>query len=133
MEDVVRRELASFSGRISIDGPRVFLKPNAVQGFTLVLHELATNAAKHGALSAPGGKIFVSWSVQGNATEPSLRFAWKERGGPPAKPPKHRGFGSILLEKALSTPDHEPSFVYGLEGFSYQVDADFAIGSASSD
>ena len=54
-----RRELAGFGGRISIDGPRVFLRPNAVQGFTLVVHELATNAAKHGALSAAEGEISV--------------------------------------------------------------------------
>ena len=89
--------------RISIDGPRVLLKPSAVQGFALVLHELATNAAKHGALSVAEGRISVSWSVQGNSTEPSLVFDWQERGGPPAKPPEHRGFGSILLENALST------------------------------
>jgi PAS domain S-box-containing protein len=133
MEDVVRRELASFCGRISIDGPRVFLKPNAVQGFTLVLHELATNAAKHGALSVTGGKISIRWSVQGNSDEPSLFFEWQERGGPPAKPPEHRGFGSTLLEHALSTFDRGPNLEYAPEGFSYQINAEFAIGTANSD
>ena len=58
LEDVVRRELEGFGDRISINGPRVFLKPSAVQGFALVLHELATNAAKYGALSAAGGENF---------------------------------------------------------------------------
>jgi two-component sensor histidine kinase len=133
MEDVVRRALASFNDRVSVNGPRVLLRPNAVQGFTLVLHELATNAAKHGALSADGGRISITWSVQGNSTEPSLLFEWQERGGPPAQPPKRRGFGSILLEQALSTSDSGPSFVYASEGFSYQVTAEFAIGTANSE
>jgi PAS domain S-box-containing protein len=128
LEDVVRGELASFTGRISIDGPRVLLKPSAVQGFTLVIHELATNAAKHGALSVAEGRISISWSVQGNSSGPSLTFKWQERGGPPAKPPEHRGFGSILLENALSSSDDgTPSFVYASEGFSYQVHAELAI------
>ena len=130
LEDVVRRELEGFGDRISINGPRVFLKPSAVQGFALVLHELATNAAKYGALSVAGGKISVNWSVQKNSTEPSLAFDWQERGGPPAKPPERRGFGSILLENALSTGG-QPSFVYALEGFSYQANVEFAIETAA--
>jgi two-component system CheB/CheR fusion protein len=94
----------------------------------LVIHELATNAAKHGALSVAEGRISISWSVQGNASEPSLTFKWQERGGPPAKAPEHRGFGSILLENALSSSDHgPPSFVYASEGFSYEVHAELAI------
>lgn len=133
MEDVVRGELASFSDSVSIKGPRVFLRPNAVQAFTLVLHELATNAAKHGALTVAGGRIAISWSVQGDSTEPSLAFEWQERGGPPARPPEHRGFGSVLLENALSTSDRGPSFVYAPEGFSYQVNAEFVIGTVNSE
>jgi PAS domain S-box-containing protein len=132
LEDVIRRELAGFVGRISINGPRVFLKPNAVQGFALVLHELATNAAKYGALSVARGKISISWSVEKNSTEPSLVFDWQERGGPPAKPPERRGFGSILLKNALSTGS-QPSFVYGSEGFSYQANVEFAIETANAE
>ena len=132
LEDVVRRELEGFGDRISINGPRVFLKPSAVQGFALVLHELATNAAKYGALSAAEGEISVNWSVQKNSTEPSLVFDWQERGGPPAKPPEHRGFGSILLENALSTGG-QPSFVYASEGFSYQANVEFAIETANAE
>jgi PAS domain S-box-containing protein len=127
MEDIVRRELASFSDRVSMEGPRVLLRPNAVQGFTLVLHELATNAAKHGALRAPEGRISVRWSVEDNATEPYLVFQWKEHGGPPAAPPLKKGFGSLLLEHALSTPDRPPRFEYASEGFTYDLKAALAI------
>ena len=111
LEDVTQRELAGFGDRFSVSGPHLFLNPTAVQGFTLVLHELATNAAKYGALSVPEGKISVSWSVEKKSTNSFLIFNWQERGGPPAKPPERKGFGSILLENALGT-SHRPSLVY---------------------
>ena len=129
LEDIVGRELASFAGRISIDGPRVLLRSNAVQGFTLVVHELATNAAKHGALRAPDGRISVRWSVEGNGAEPALRFRWEERGGPPANPPRDKGFGSVLLEHAVPTADDPPRFDYGPAGFTYELEAAHAISS----
>jgi PAS domain S-box-containing protein len=127
IEDVMRRELASFGDRISLAGPRVLLRSNAVQGFALVLHELATNAAKHGALSVAEGRVSVRWSVEDSAPEPSLVFQWQERGGPPATPPLQKGFGSVLLEYALSTPDCPPRFDYAAEGFTYDLKAALAI------
>ena len=127
MDEVVRRELAPLRGRISISGPRVLLRPNAVQGFMLVLHELATNAARHGALAAPEGRIHITWSVEGSASEPLLWFQWQERGGAPVKPPGQKGFGSVLLEHALSSGDHRPSFDYAAEGFTYELRTTHAI------
>ena len=105
------------------------LRSNAVQGFTLVVHELATNAAKHGALRAPDGRISVRWSVEGNGAEPALRFRWEERGGPPAEPPRDKGFGSVLLEHAVATADDPPRFDYGPAGFTYELEAAHAISS----
>jgi PAS domain S-box-containing protein len=132
MEDIVRRELAGFTDRIFIAGPRVLLKPNAVQGFSLVLHELATNAAKHGALAAPNGTISVRWTVEGNGAEPALHFQWQERGGPPAVAPRKKGFGSILLEHTLTTSDCPPTFDYAPEGLTYEVTAALAVVPAPS-
>jgi PAS domain S-box-containing protein len=126
MEDIVRRELASFGDRISTDGPRVWLKPNEVQGFTLVLHELATNAAKHGALTASTGTIYVQWSVENNGAEPLLHFRWQERGGPAAIEPQQKGFGSVLLEHALPT-DCPPLFEYGPKGLTYEIKTALAM------
>lgn len=68
---------------------------------TLGLHELATNAAKYGALSAPAGRVAITWAVEAGAP-PRLRFRWQEREGPRVLAPTHRGFGSRLIERSLA-------------------------------
>lgn len=73
-------------------------KTNLVLG--LAIHELATNAAKYGALSVSGGELTVSWEVAG-AQNPLLNIVWQERGGPPVIPPARRGFGTKLIEAGL--------------------------------
>ena len=79
-----------------LGGPPTQLAADAVQPMSMVLHELATNAAKYGALSTPEGAVELSWAV---GPELGLRFAWTERGGPTvASPPGRRGFGSKLIE-----------------------------------
>jgi two-component sensor histidine kinase len=77
------------------------LRPAAAQDLVLVLHELATNAAKYGALSAPGGAVTLGGRVEGG----ELVLIWREDGGPPAAPPAVRGFGTTLLEQAVA---HQP-------------------------
>lgn len=98
--DVVRDELEPFSERVEIDGPTIVLSPRAAQSFALAVHELATNAAKHGALSAAMGRVSVSWKLAGEGGE--LRFRWIEQDGPPVAPPKRRGFGSVVLEQLVA-------------------------------
>ncbi|MDO9712216.1 PAS domain S-box protein [Paracraurococcus lichenis] len=95
-------EQAGESGPVvDLDGPPVVLVPAATQPISMALHELATNAAKYGALSAPGGRVTVSWSVDTEAG--LLRLCWSERGGPPVQgPPSRRGFGSRLIETTLA-------------------------------
>jgi two-component sensor histidine kinase len=80
-------------------GPAVALAAARVLPLGLVLHELATNAVKHGALSAPGGQVRVGWTVEpdGAGGGPCLRLRWAERGGPAVAPPTHRGFGTRLI------------------------------------
>ena len=82
LEQVIAHELQPFAARVSMEGPFVVLSPNATQGFALVIHELATNAIKHGALSTPGGKVAIRWSIEENSGRPTLTFRWQERGGP---------------------------------------------------
>ena len=127
MSDLVQTALGGLGGRVSLQGPPVFIKPNVAQGLALVVHELATNAAKHGALTAEGGTVSIRWSVETNGSEPILHFQWQERGGPTARHPEHRGFGSVLLEHAVANSDSPPRFEYAPEGFTYELQASLAI------
>ena len=102
--DVVRRAVEPFrtgNGTFSIGGPVVPLAPKAGVLMTMALHELATNATKHGALRT-GGRIAVSWSIDRETTPPTLRFAWRESGVGGLRPPSRRGFGSTLIERGLA-------------------------------
>ena len=69
---------------------------------TMGLHELATNARKYGSLSAPGGRLSVTWSIAEGDGERRLALTWLERGGPPVAPPTRTGFGTRLLRRALA-------------------------------
>jgi len=86
------------SARVSVNGPHVALAPAAALSFGMIFHELATNAAKYGALSAPDGRVLVDWSVA-DQTHPRLQLVWREIGGPPVTAPERKGFGSRLIER----------------------------------
>jgi two-component system CheB/CheR fusion protein len=106
LHDLVQKEIGPYTegeGRLVMDGPPLRIKPKAALALGMVLHELATNAAKHGALSTPGGRVMVAWmeeSDSGKVTRLVLR--WAEEGGPPVvEQPERRGFGSELIERQL--------------------------------
>jgi PAS domain S-box-containing protein len=108
LREAIERTLEPYTadgeaGRISLIGPPVRLTPSVTITLNLALHELATNAAKYGALSTAGGHVDVSWKMQerGSDEAPIVVIFWRERGGPPVRPPERRGFGSRLLERAL--------------------------------
>ena len=111
--ELVREQLApSIVGadRLALSGPSIKLPPGLATSLGLVLHELSTNAAKYGALSAPGGKVHVSWSVHGTGRTRELQLDWRESGGPTVVPPREKGFGSTLIEysgKVTQTFDPE--------------------------
>jgi PAS domain S-box-containing protein len=101
---------ASAASRVSASGPPVRLAPETAIALAMAMHELATNAAKHGALSVPAGRVEVAWRVEpaapdgrkGGAAGRVLVLEWSEHGGPAvAGPPKRRGFGSRLIERGL--------------------------------
>jgi PAS domain S-box-containing protein len=102
---VLRALLAPFASdgeeRITLDGPAVQLPPKAVLTLAMVVHELATNAAKYGALSVPSGAVAIAWRIEANGTGPRLAIAWREKGGPEVNAPQSRGFGSKLLERGI--------------------------------
>ncbi len=82
--------------RFESRGPDVTLHASAARHLLLIVHELVTNAAKYGALSAPDGRVEVSWVLYNNY----LSLQWVEQGGPAAKPPKREGFGSVLMRES---------------------------------
>lgn len=101
LRDVLLAELGPFgASRYGLEGPAVDLTPSEALAFGLVAHELATNAAKYGALSTEGGTVSVSWTV----ADAQLSLAWIERGGPRVDLPYRRGFGSRLIERSLQGP-----------------------------
>lgn len=121
LADVVQRQLAPFGQRIQCDGPALMLSSRHTQTFALIVHELATNAVKHGALSVPTGQVRLVWSVVGPQDD-FLDFHWQERGGPPAQPPDQTGFGSLLITTiAGSSLNCTPELTYGPEGFEYRL------------
>jgi PAS domain S-box-containing protein len=100
LRSVAETELAPYLAARCADssGPPVVLAPGAVQPVSMVLHELATNAAKFGALSRPGGRLELVWTVQPDRT---LRLVWDESGGPPMTNTGPPGFGSKLIEATV--------------------------------
>jgi two-component sensor histidine kinase len=91
------------SGRCRAEGPAVDLTPGAALALGMALHELATNAAKYGALSTPKGRVQARWEIDRANGAAQLRFEWREVGGPPVEgPPSRRGFGSRLIERGLA-------------------------------
>jgi two-component system CheB/CheR fusion protein len=105
LDELVRKELGPYAegpGRLAVEGQPLRLKPKAALALGMVLHELATNAAKHGALSALGGRVTVSWMVEGGGEAARLMLRWVEQGGPPVVDhPDRRGFGSELIERQV--------------------------------
>jgi len=100
---VVEAELIPYAQdtehQVELRGPDIELAPNDALSLGLATHELATNAAKYGALSKPGGKVAVHWKL----TSPGqVRIEWRESGGPPVKPERGRGFGTDLIERIVA-------------------------------
>jgi PAS domain S-box-containing protein len=93
--------MAGAGAQVTLDGPDVVLKPEAAQGLVLALHELATNAAKYGALSVPTGQVTIMWHRQSAAQGNGVELKWVEQRGPKVTRPSSRGFGSMVIEQNL--------------------------------
>jgi light-regulated signal transduction histidine kinase (bacteriophytochrome) len=102
IENLLREELDHYTGigsTVALTGPPILLTAKSALALSLAVHELATNAAKFGALSLPGGRITVVWRRDDGG---SVALSWREAGGPPVSTPQRRGFGSSLIERALA-------------------------------
>jgi len=105
LAELIRRELAPYSTRnnTEIDGPGILLKPEAGQAMAMVLHELATNAAKYGALSTGNGRVSIRWDQQLSKRHSGshLVFEWQEIGGPPVKVPRKPSYGTTTIRDLI--------------------------------
>jgi two-component sensor histidine kinase len=104
--------------RVRIDGPAVMLEPSTAQAAAIFLHELATNAAKYGSLSALTGHVKISWSI---AADGRLSLRWIESGGPPVMPPTHRGFGTRIMENIIGQLRGEVRFDWREQGLACEI------------
>ncbi len=105
LRTILRTELAPYErgeGGLVIAGRDVALTPKASLALAMAVHELASNAAKYGALSVSSGRLAVEWTIAADAGADVLRLAWTETGGPAVSPPTRRGFGTTLIERALA-------------------------------
>jgi two-component sensor histidine kinase len=84
-----------------VSGPPLIVKSRQALALSLAIHELATNAMKYGALTAPGGQVSIAWRSENEDGEPKFVFIWQESGGPPVSAPAGVGFGSRLISRVL--------------------------------
>jgi PAS domain S-box-containing protein len=116
---LVEGGLQAFTQRVVVQGEDIMLRPRAVQTLGLVLHELATNASKYGALSVPDGGVEVRWSTMDDGR---LRLSWRERGGPQVRPPLRSGFGRRMIEGAVAHDfAGEATLTFAPEGVSCEI------------
>ncbi len=102
LKQILLQELGPYGAeRIRIAGPDVHLPARVALSLGMVFHELATNAAKYGALSTGGGRLLLNWILPGGGD--ALSFEWRESGGPPARRPERKGFGSRLIERSITS------------------------------
>lgn len=109
--------------RFTIAGPAVSLAPKPALSLTLILHELATNAVKYGALSNETGRVALSWRIDMIDGEGQFRLRWQEQGGPPVAKPTRRGFGSRLIERSFPSQYGRTDTAYPVTGLVFTLDA----------
>jgi two-component system CheB/CheR fusion protein len=106
LKEIVVEEMRPFTAsdraNIRIEGPAVALDPRSALALGMAIHELATNAAKYGALSVPEGNVAVTWTTERSSGGERLALDWIEQNGPPVTAPTKRGFGRTLIERGLT-------------------------------
>jgi PAS domain S-box-containing protein len=124
LHTIAQSQIAPFAGnRVNLDGPTINVRPDVAQVLSMVFHELATNAAKYGALSASEGTVSVTWRLMGDE-EKRLSIQWQELKGPPVLPAQRRGFGSIVVERmALQISGASASLKYISAGVIWYLEA----------
>lgn len=123
LKQIADAALATFSDdRIEVSGPDIGIGSRTAMSLSLLLHELATNAGKYGALSVPEGCVSLRWAVRQQDGDDILEMTWAERGGPPAVEPARRGFGSRIIRMGL-TGSGNVKLRYDTQGLTAEMSA----------
>ncbi len=131
LRELVTSQIAVSAGEpknVEIIGDDVFVPPQTALQMTLMLHELATNARKYGALSRPQGRVSVVWKRE-SGERPRIVLVWTERGGPPVAPPVARGFGTLLLERSGKLPHLSAALEFDPDGVVCRIEVDVATNA----
>ncbi len=126
LSELVHSQLGQYLDRerpqLTAEGPSFLLKPEAAQSLGLALHELATNAARYGALSNPAGRVAVNWRRLPPSDGSGVEVLWAETGGPVVTAPERRGFGRLVIERNLSRSlDADVKLTFGAEGVQCRI------------
>jgi PAS domain S-box-containing protein len=122
LSTIAAQELAPYfekdKTRAQMDGPQILLEPNAAQAVAMTLHELATNAAKYGALSVANGRVDLKWSHEPNG---QLRLRWTETSGPAVRKPTRQGFGARIIERSIARLQGKTRFDWRPKGLVCEI------------
>lgn len=122
LNEIIKREFVGFFQQVSIDGCDIIIDARAAHQFALIVHELATNAVKHGALSALDGRISIEGKIGRLNGQALFSFLWKESGGPLVSEPTRKGFGSLVLLDAAKQFGQRVAVDYAPQGLSYELE-----------
>jgi two-component sensor histidine kinase len=121
LKEIVAQEITSFSDQVTVTGCDIAVNTRAAESFALIIHELATNAVKYGALSTRQGRVAIQCSIDGADGRGQFRFEWRESGGPPVSPPARKGFGSTILFEVAKQFSQDVQAKFSPEGLTYQL------------
>jgi two-component sensor histidine kinase len=121
LDQIISEELTGFTNQSSCTGCGLLLNTPAAQTFALIIHELSTNAVKHGALSRLEGRVAIEGRMEPSDGNILFRFTWTETGGPTAEPPRRQGFGSSILRGIAKRFAESVEVNYRPEGLMYEL------------
>jgi PAS domain S-box-containing protein len=121
LAEIIDRELNAFAKHLRVSGCEIFVNTPAAQQFALIIHELATNAVKYGALSAPQGRVLIEGKIERVNGEHIFSMLWQESGGPAVHRPKHKGFGSVILLDSARKFGRHATLSFDPEGLRYEL------------
>ena len=121
LAEIIKKELEAFADNVSVNGCELLVNTPAAQQFALIVHELATNASKYGALSAARGKITIEGKIERVNGEQIFAMAWRESGGPRVRKPRRRGFGSTILVDGARSFGRHADLRFEPQGLSYEL------------